>query len=93
MNQRPASFPIAPLRCTLRSAGLSFPDFAGSLWHGGLGSMLQRHFPATFPLLYGGHDEARLYALCPPPADDYPPGSLLSLRLSLFGAATEHLLA
>jgi hypothetical protein len=93
MNQRPAPFPIAPLRLTLRSAGLAFPGFAGSYWHGGLGSMLQRHFPATFALLYGGHDDARLYALRPPPGERFPPGSRLTLQLGLFGAASEHLLA
>ncbi|MCM8611299.1 CRISPR system precrRNA processing endoribonuclease RAMP protein Cas6 [Accumulibacter sp.] len=93
MNQRPTPLPIAPLRLTLRSAGLAFPGFAGSLWHGGLGRMLERHFPASFRLLYGGQGDTRLYALCPPAGERFPPGDLLTLRLSLFGEATGHLLA
>jgi len=93
VNQHPNPFPIAPLRLTLRSAGLAFPGYAGSLWHGGLGMMLERHFPASFRLLYGGRDDARLYALGAPAGERFRPGSLLTLRLNLFGDACQHLLA
>jgi len=93
MNQRPNPFPIAPLRLTLRSAGLVFPGYAGSLWHGGLGMMLQRHFPATFRALYGGQDDARPYALRAPAGERFPPGSRLTLDLKLFGDASQHLFA
>lgn len=93
MNHDTGSFPVVPLRLTLRSEGLSFPGFAGSLWHGGLGMMLARHFPAAFAILYAGSDETRPYALRPPLGEHYPPGSLLELRLGLFGPATAHVLA
>ncbi len=93
MNERPAAFPIAPLRFTLRSAGLTFPDFSGSVWHGGLGKMLAQHFPTSYQLLYGGQNLARLYALRPPVDERFPPGRLLTFHLNLFGAATGHVLA
>ena len=70
-----------------------FPAFAGTTWHGGFGMMLKRHCPAAFASLYGGQDEARLYALRPAPGDAFPSGSSLILQLTLFGAATEHALA
>lgn len=87
------AFPIVPLSFRLRSAGLRFPAFAGSIWHGGLGRELARVCPPAFARLYGTADAARLYALQPPPGEVFPPGSELTLRLTLFGAAGEHTLA
>ena len=87
------AFPIAPLRLTLRSAGMAFAGFSGSLWHGGLGMMLERRFLPVFDLLYGGDTETRLYALLPPSESNLPEGSSFDLRLTLFGPATRHILA
>jgi len=92
-NLRPASFPIAALRFRLRSEGLVFRGFSGSNWHGGLGMMLQRLAPSAFRALYSAPDSARLYALRPPLAEAFPVGDELELQLSLFGAASAHVLA
>lgn len=87
------AFPVAPLRFVLRSGGLRFPGFSGSYWHGGFGMILQRHFPDAFARLYGGHDQAPLYALQPAVTEDVPNGMVTELNLTLFGPATEHALA
>ncbi len=89
MNLPAHAFPIVPLSFQLRSAGLRFPAFAGSVWHGGLGRELARVCPPAFACLYG----APLYALQPPPGEVFPLGSELTLRLTLFGATGEHALA
>ena len=86
------TFPIAPLRLSLRSAGMTFPAFSGSLWRGGLGMTLERRFRPAFDLLYGGSGDTRLYALLPPQGHQ-PADSSCELRLSLFGPATRHILA
>jgi len=93
MISRATAFPIAPLQFTLRSAGIVFPGFSGSLWHGGFGEMLKRQFRHAYDLLYGGDNEARLYAILPPVAHELSEGAIFDLRITLFGPATIHALA
>lgn len=87
------TFPLLRLRLEIESQGMRLDESSGSLWHGGLGMMLKRQFPNAFDLLYGGSDDARLYAIQPPPPGKYPPGSTLTLELRLFGPAVAHALA
>ena len=84
---------ILPLCFTLRSSGMRFPDFSGSVWHGGLGNMLAKHAPAAFACLYQTDPESRLYALLPDMCTLMPAGELFELRVTLFGKGTEHALA
>lgn len=87
------SITLVPLRLQLVSDGLRFPAFSGSVWHGGFGQALARRFPEAFHLLYGGQAETRLHSLRPEPGETYPSGSRLTLELSLFGHAGEHVCA
>lgn len=84
---------VVPLRLGLRSGGLQFPEFSGSLWHGGLGMVLERHFRPAFELLYGGDAETRLYALRPPTQEHIAAEIPFELHLTLFGPACRHILA
>ena len=80
-------FLIAPLRFTLTGHIPPRPH-AFTFWHGGLGKMLNENFPDVFDLLYEAHsDRGRLYAILPPQTNDQ------ALRVTLFGAAVEHIVA
>lgn len=92
MSSEP-SIPLVSLRLQLASGGLRFPAFSGSIWHGGFGKTLARRFPEVFHLLYVGQAETRLHSLRPAPGQDFPSGSRLTLELSLFGRAGEHVCA
>lgn len=84
---------ILPLRFILRSTGLKFPDFSGSIWHGGLGMMLAKHSPTAFRLLYQTDPESRLYSLLPVMSLHIPEGERFELRITLFGHGVDHALA
>lgn len=84
---------MLPLRFLLRSAGMNFPEFSGSAWHGGLGMTLAQHAPQAFDRLYQTAPESRLYALLPPLAQRIAGGEPFELRITLFGHGTEHALA
>lgn len=84
---------ILPLRFTLRSEGLNFPEFSGSVWRGGLGMVLAKHSPLAFEQLYRTSTESRLYALLPPMHKHIAAGEHFELRLTLFGQGTEYALA
>ncbi|MEQ1526013.1 MAG: CRISPR system precrRNA processing endoribonuclease RAMP protein Cas6 [Gallionella sp.] len=84
---------ILPLRFILRSCGMQFPDFSGSVWHGGLGMVLAQQSSTAFHCLYQTHSESRLYALLPPMQSSLPTGEEFELRLTLFGAGVDHALA
>lgn len=95
INNAPSSKPlrILPLRFVLRSLGINFPDFSGSVWHGGLGLVLAQQSTTAFRCLYQTHSESRLYALLPPMKSSFPTGETFELRLTLFGTGVEHALA
>ena len=84
---------ILPLRFILRSAGLKFPDFSGSVWHGGLGMMLAQNSPTAFRHLYQTDPESRLYSLLPSMSLQIPDGERFELRITLFGHGVDHALA
>lgn len=84
---------ILPLSFKLRSLGINFPAFSGSIWHGGLGMQLERHAPEAFRKLFQCSPESRLYALLPPVEKIIPSGSLFVLRVTLFGSGTESALS
>ena len=81
------------LRFTLRSRGIRFPGFSGSIWHGGIGQMLAKASPQAFATLYQTEPESRLYAILPPAEAEYPAGAIFELRMTLFGAGIECALA
>ena len=93
MNQRPAPFPIAPLRLTLRSAGLVFPGYSGREAFAGrcaqcVGARIVR---AAVERPEGGREmplQHHAEAAVPEAA-----GGRLTLDLKLFGDASQHLFA
>ncbi|MEI7843945.1 MAG: CRISPR system precrRNA processing endoribonuclease RAMP protein Cas6 [Gallionellaceae bacterium] len=84
---------ILPLRFLLRSQGLHFPEFSGSVWHGGLGMILAQHSQEAFRRLYQTDSESRLYTLRPPMRTQIPAGEQFELQLTLFGYGVDHALA
>ncbi len=84
---------ILPLCFVLRSLGIKFPDFSGSVWHGGLGMVLAQQSSTAFRCLYQRNSESRLYALLPPMQSSFSTGEVFELRLTLFGEGVEHALA
>ncbi len=87
------SLRILPLCFVLRSHGIKFPDFSGSVWHGGLGMVLAQQSSTAFRCLYQTNSESRLYALLPPMQSVFQNGEEFELRLTLFGEGIEHALA
>lgn len=84
---------ITPLCFKLRSSGIHFPAFSGSIWHGGLGGVLSQSAPIAFQSLYQTPLNARLYALHPAFATQLAAGETFELRVTLFGAGVKHALA
>lgn len=89
----PRPLRILPLCFVLRSLGIKFPDFSGSVWHGGLGMVLAQQSPTAFRCLYQTQSESRLYALLPPMESSFPIGKEFELRVTLFGPGVDHALA
>lgn len=84
---------ILPLRFLLRSQGLNFPEFSGSVWHGGLGMILAKQSPHAFSRLYQAESESRLYAFHPPMNNRIEEGELFEFQLTLFGDGVDCALA
>jgi hypothetical protein len=84
---------ILPMRFVLRSGGMKFSGFSGSVWHGGLGMVLARQSPTAFGLLYQSNPESRLYALLPPMNSYIPAAETFELRVTLFGPGVDYALA
>ena len=83
-------FSILPLRLHLRSHGLTFTQFSGSMWHGALGKVLHEKHQDAFATLYTVADASRLYSMCPPNAQHIPAGEVFIMQITLFGNATTH---
>lgn len=84
---------ILPMRFVLRSGGMRFSGFSGSVWHGGVGMMLAQQSPTAFGLLYQNNPESRLYSLLPSMSTSIPAGETFELRVTLFGPGVDHALA
>lgn len=84
---------ILPLRFVLRSQGIRFPAFSGSIWHGGLGNMLAVRAPEAFRILYQTEQDARLYSILPTREENLPAGAEFELRVTLFGPGVDCALA
>lgn len=87
------SLQILPLRFQLRSNGIRFPGFSGSIWHGGIGQMLAQVSPQAFITLYQTEPESRLYSILPIHAVELPDGVLFELQITLFGKGVDYALA
>jgi hypothetical protein len=86
-------FVLLPLKFRLSSTNLRLARFSGPLWRSALGAVLQRHFPGAFAVMFGkGERAAPLHALAAP-VGHVAPGQEFELRLTLFGALTEHAIA
>jgi hypothetical protein len=84
---------MLPLRFALRSRGIRFPAFSGSIWHGGLGMVLAMTAPQAFGVLYQTDSDVRLYSPLPPAEEVLPAQTVFKLGITLYGAEYEYAVA